>query len=205
MRRITEEPVKNFTTFRAPAPDAPPFEVIQDKEGVETGIRLKGTLTTFEKVNENGQTWMQTAYDDGVASYFAENNLSVPLDLMHQRDLMHLAGRVEVLRKTENGVELEAIVPKGVYFYNLIKTLLTNGILQGFSNYGYVTRGEVDDDEILHVEAFQLISASLVDVPADTGARFLQNVTRLEGFGEHLMEVTPSDKVTITALPLFMY
>ncbi|MCD7712854.1 MAG: hypothetical protein LUJ25_09190, partial [Firmicutes bacterium] len=81
----------------------------------------------------------------------------------------------------------------------------TNGILQGFSNYGYVTRGEVDDDEILHVEAFQLISASLVDVPADTGARFLQNVTRLEGFGDHLMEVTPSDKVTVTALPLFMY
>ena len=205
MRKITQEPVKNFTTFRAPAPEAPPFEVIQDKEGVETGIRLKGALTTFEKVNENGQTWTRTAYDDGIAGYFAENNLSVPLDLMHQRDLMHLAGRVEVLRKTGEGVELEAFVPKGVYFYNLIKTLLSNGILQGFSNYGYVTRGEVDDDEVLHVEAFQLVSASLVDVPADTGARFLQNVTRLEGFERNLTEVTPSDKVSITTLPLFMY
>ncbi|MCC8177448.1 MAG: hypothetical protein LIO91_13625, partial [Bacteroidales bacterium] len=107
---------------------------------------------------------------------------------------------LESLEKTEEGILIEAYVPRGVYYYNLIKTLLDNHILQGFSNYGYVTRGHITDD-VLHVEAFQLISASLVDVPADTAARFIRNGTTLKGF-----PASPEAwNSTNTQLPVFWY
>ncbi|MCD8097976.1 MAG: hypothetical protein LUE31_08080 [Lachnospiraceae bacterium] len=189
-------PVRNFTTLRTETPGGRAYTVRKNEAGEEVGFALSGLLTRFDSVNENGQQWQSTAYDEGLTNYFEKNDLFVPLDLQHERDIRSLAGRLESLEKTEEGILIEAYVPRGVYYYNLIKTLLDNYILQGFSNYGYVTRGHIADD-VLHVEAFQLISASLVDVPADTAARFIRNGTALKGF-------SPSQEMD-TGLPVFWY
>ena len=65
----------------------------------------------------------------------------------------------------------------------MIKVLLENGVLQGFSNYGYITDYYYDrtKDEII-VKDFQLISISLVDVPSDLSGKFVSNATNFEGF-----------------------
>lgn len=191
---ITQQlPVRNFTALRTKTPEGRPYSLRKNAEGEETGFTLSGLLTRFDSVNENDQRWQSTAYDEGLQHYFEKNNLFVPLDLQHERDIRSLAGRLESLEKTEEGILIEAYVPRGVYYYNLIKTLLDNHILQGFSNYGYVTRGHITDD-VLHVESFQLISASLVDVPADTAARFIRNGTALKGFPAPENENIPFDR-----------
>jgi len=191
---ITQQlPVRNFTALRTKTPEGRPYSLRKNAEGEEIGFTLSGLLTRFDRVNENDQQWQSTAYDEGLQHYFEKNNLFVPLDLQHERDIRSLAGRLESLEKTEEGILIEAYVPRGVYYYNLIKTLLDNHILQGFSNYGYVTRGHITDD-VLHVEGFQLISASLVDVPADTAARFIRNGTALKGFPAPENENIPFDR-----------
>ncbi len=174
-------PVRNFTALRTEAPEGRAYTLQKNEGGEEIGFTVSGLLTRFDSVNENEQRWSATSYDEGLQHYFEKNNLFVPLDLQHERDIRSLAGRLESLEKTEEGILIRAYIPRGVYYYNLIKTLLDNYILQGFSNYGYVTRGHITDD-VLHVESFQLISASLVDVPADTAARFIRNGTTLKGF-----------------------
>ena len=199
MKQLTYLPVTNFTALRYSEPEGSAFVVRRNDAGDEVGFTLSGLLTRFDSVNENEQQWSSTAYDEGLEQYFEKNNLFVPLDLQHQRDVRALAGRLESLEKTKEGVLIEAYVPKGVYYYNLIKTLLDNHILQGFSNYGYVTRGHIEDD-ILHVEGFQLISASLVDVPADTAAKFIRNGSRLKGFSASHPSEEPEEP-----LPLFLY
>lgn len=198
---ITQQlPVRNFTALRTETPKGRAYSIRKNPDGEEVGFTLSGLLTRFDSINENDQQWQSTAYDEGLQNYFEKNNLFVPLDLQHERDIRSLAGRLESLEKTEEGILIEAYVPRGVYYYNLIKTLLDNHILQGFSNYGYVTRGHITDD-VLHVEGFQLISASLVDVPADTAARFIQNGTTLKGFS-----VSPAAwESTYTELPVFWY
>jgi len=193
-------PIRNFTTLRTETPEGRSYVLRKNEAGEEVGFTLSGLLTRFDSVNENAQQWQSTAYDEGLTNYFEKNNLFVPLDLQHERDIRCLAGRLESLEKTEEGVLIHAYVPRGVYYYNLIKTLLDNHILQGFSNYGYVTRGHITD-EVLHVEAFQLISASLVDVPADTAARFIRNGTLLKGFPTF----SQAWDSTYTQLPVFWY
>jgi len=193
-------PIQNFTALRTETPQGRAYTLRKNEAGEEVGFTLSGLLTRFDSVNGNDQQWQSTSYDEGITNYFEKNNLFVPLDLQHERDIRSLAGRLELLEKTEEGILIQAFVPRGVYYYNLIKTLLDNHILQGFSNYGYVTRGHITDD-VLHVEAFQLISASLVDVPADTAARFIRNGTTLKGFS-----ISPEAwNSTNTQLPVFWY
>ena len=102
---------------------------------------------------------------------------------MHIRDAFHLAGVAKKFTKKDGGVQVVAFIPKGVYFYNLIKILLENGVLQGFSNYGYINDYDYDrvNNEII-VKDFQLISISLVDVPSDVSGKFVSNATNFEGF-----------------------
>ena len=80
-------------------------------------------------------------------------------------------------------MRLLVFIPKGVYYYGLIKTLIDNGVLQGFSNYGWISDwGYDEDNKVMIVRKFQLVSVSLVDVPSDVGAKLEGNATRFEGF-----------------------
>ena len=102
---------------------------------------------------------------------------------MHVRDAFHLLGVCTKFKKTSSGVEIVTFIPKGVYFYGLVKTLIDNGILQGFSNMGFITDYSYEEEQdIFIVKEFQLISISLVDVPADVSGKFATQNTIFEGF-----------------------
>lgn len=176
--------VANYAAFIPNEMDKRVYSIVTNEAGEEIGIEIKGLLTTFGQVNDNGYNFDRQSYDKVVNDYFEANELNIPVDLMHVRDnVTHLAGVLRKFTKRNGGVEITAFIPKGVYFYGLIKVLLDNGVLQGFSNYGWITKGDWNNDEIL-VSEFRLISASLVDLPADVGGKFVANATQFEGFNE---------------------
>lgn len=190
--------VSNYTSFIPMDNDKKVYKVILNDNGDELGFEVKGLLTTFNMLNENGMTFEKTSYDRAITDYFEANELNIPIDLMHNRnDVRHLAGVASKFVKKSNGIELTAFIPKGVYYYNLIKVLLDNGVLQGFSNLGALRDYEYNPDtEEVTVKDFFLISASLVDVPADVGGKFIENATQFDGFRKK--EIEESDKKGIT-------
>lgn len=203
--------IRNYTLLSKFEATGKKYEIVSNgKEGEEIGFRLKGLVTTFDIQNENGQVFKNYSYNKFVSEYFVEHSLNVPIDSMHRRDLSHIVGYAEKLEALENGIELTAFIPKGVYYYNLIKVLIDNGILQGFSNYGYARDYEFENDyETMIIKDFALISISLVDVPADVGAKFIQN-TIFKGFGgnpanQASPDVTRQEVVTNKIEDIFIY
>lgn len=182
--------VKNYAAIIPAENGERKYKVVNDGNGVEIGIEVKGMLTKFGETNVNGMLFDKSSYDKCVSEYFEKNDLNIPVDIQHVRDAQHLAGVARKFVKKQGGIEITAFIPKGVYFYNLIKVLLDNGVLQGFSNYGYLTDWDWEETvdangkrgETLTVKEFQLISASLVDVPADVNSKFVSNSTSFEGF-----------------------
>lgn len=189
--------VRNYAAFIPVEDDVRVYTILTDDAGLETGIEVKGMLTTFDVVNENRLNFDRKSYDDVVSNYFEANNLNIPLDLMHVRDdVRHLAGIVRKFTKKNGGVEITGFIPKGVYYYNLIKVMLDNGMLQGFSNLGWINDGEyIRETDSYTVKSFRLISASMVDIPADVGGKFISNATEFEGF--HNKEKDPTIKDNI--------
>lgn len=193
--------VRNYAAFIPNEHDKRVYSIITDTDGSEIGIEVKGLLTTFGQENANGQTFEKKSYDECINNYFEANELNIPIDLMHVRDMQHLAGVARKFVKKANGVEITAFIPKGVYFYGLIKTLLENGVLQGFSNYGCIMDWDWDNmANSLIVKEFFLISASLVDVPSDSGTKFISNATDFEGFKP---EIDESKKQFTNSLSIF--
>ncbi len=176
------------------------YKVITDANGSETGIEISGMLTKFGYCNENGLIFENESYDKYIAEYFEKNSLNIPIDVMHCRDVRNLAGIATVLTKTSEGVIITAFIPKGVYYYGLIKTLIDNGILQGFSNYGWIEKFNVTPDGALQIFEFKLVSASLVDIPADIHTGFVSNSTRFEGF-DHADHTRGNSE----ELPVYLY
>lgn len=182
--------VRNYASF-IPAIDGgnSPYKVVADSEGNEIGIEVKGLLTTFDLVNANGMTFNKDSYDKFVTNYFKSNDLNIPVDVMHQQDFHHLVGIAKSFVKTDANVEITAFVPSGIALYNDIKVKLDNGILQGFSNFGIVNDYDITENNELVIKDFALLSASLVSIPADTGAKFVSNATEFKGFGKQEPEV----------------
>lgn len=194
--------VRNYAAFIPFEDGRRVYKIITSDAGEELGFEVRGLLTTFDVVNQNGQRFEKKSYDKFVTDYFEANDLNIPIDLMHRRDAQHLAGVARKFVKKDGGIELTAFIPKGVYFYNLIKVLLDNGVLQGFSNYGWVRDWEYDrvSDELI-VKDFALLSASLVDIPADLGGKFIENSTEFSGFEKY--EENPNDETKSSSLAIF--
>lgn len=187
-------PVQNYASF-IPADDGQrKYKIITADDGSEKGIEVKGYLTKFGETNFNGFNFDKKSYDQCINEYFEKNDLNIPIDLMHSRDALHLAGICNKFQKKNDGVEITAFIPKGIYFYNLIKILIDNGILQGFSNYGFISDYDFDRaSDSLIVKSFQLISISLVDVPADTFGKFETQNTIFEGFKDEPLPETKNE------------
>lgn len=194
--------VRNYAAFIPSEDGRHVYKIINNEAGEEIGFEVRGLLTTFNVTNENHQKFERKSYDKFVTEYFEANELNIPIDIMHIRDAQHLAGVARKFIKKDGGIELTAFIPKGVYFYNLIKVLLDAGVLQGFSNYGYMTDWDYDrtTDEII-VKEFNLISASLVDIPSDVGGKFIENSTEFHGFDEYVKD----DKAKNNINPLSIY
>ena len=174
--------VKCYAGFVPAAEGEKRYRIVYDDNRNEIGIEVKGLLTKFSYRNENGLIFEKESYDKVVSEYFEKNALNIPVDTMHRRDIQNLAGIVKELRKTDEGIFIVVYIPKGVYYYGLIKTLIDNGILQGFSNFGWIEDYNITPDDDLQIFEFRLISASLVDIPADTNTEFVSNATHFEGF-----------------------
>lgn len=175
--------VKNYVSF-TPTENKKPYKVRMGDNGEELGIEIRGAVTQFDTVNENGFIFDKQSYDRCVAEYFEKNNFNIPVDVMHQMTFEHTIGRAEKFSKDEKGVTMLAFIPKGQQIYEEIKTKLDWGILQGFSNCGFITKGNFNDDGTVNVEDFQLLSVSLVSTPADITAKFIANKTDFIGFNK---------------------
>ena len=164
------------------------YEVVKNGAGEETGIRLRGRLTTFDMVNVNDMAFRLDSYDKFIDGYYRANGLNVPVCLQHDdTDVRNLCGIVEEMKKTDEGVDIVVNVPRGVYYYNLVKLLVDNGVLQGFSNCGAVMEAETNDEGALIIKDFALLHVALVTIPADTGAKLVRN-TIFNGFGKDKKE-----------------
>lgn len=161
------------------------YRVLTDDAGNELGIEVSGVLTTFGEVNENGYIFERGSYDRSVEKYFEANKLNVPLCLYHDdANPDTLCGIVTTLEKTDKGIEIVGrIKPNSAKLYKFIKAQLDDGILQGFSNAGFIADGVYDEATgAVRVKDFELIHAALVATPADTGATLRTVNTKFVGF-----------------------
>jgi HK97 family phage prohead protease len=135
------------------------------------GIVIKGYETKFGKVNENGERYEPGCLDEFVKSYFIENGLNMVVDVQHGCGIDDQVGRVVYLETNSVGFYFVVYIPRSVARYEQIKSLLTEGILQGFSKYGWTTDWdwvrEKDGTETFVVKQMSLLSVSLVTTPAN--------------------------------------
>ena len=106
-----------------------------------SGLILRGYETKFNgKPNENYEVYAPDALNAFVEEYFVKGGFNMPVDVEHEQGLMSLAGRVLVLEVNTVGYYFVVYVPKTYRYYQDVKHLLEEGILQGFSKYGYSTK-----------------------------------------------------------------
>ena len=181
---MEKQRINNFIRLTA-ADGGKRYRVLTDEAGNELGIEVAGVLTTFGEVNENGYIFESGSYDRSVEKYFEANKLNVPLCLYHDdANPDTLCGIVTTLEKTEKGIEIVGrIKPNSAKLYKFIKAQLDDGILQGFSNAGFIADGVYDETAgAVRVKDFELVHAALVATPADTGATLRTVNTKFVGF-----------------------
>lgn len=136
------------------------------------GLIIKGYETKFNVTNENGERYSPNCLDAFVKKYFIEHELNMVVDLMHGWDIDSQIGRVIYLEVNTVGFYFVAYIPRSVARYEQVKTLLREGILQGFSKMGWATDYEFrytknGDFDFVQINEFQLCSVSLVTMPAN--------------------------------------
>ena len=138
-----------------------------------SGIILKGYETKFNGMkNKNGEVYDPGCLDNFIENYFTKNKLNMPVDIQHRDDINHLCGRVLLLEVNSVGFYFVVYIPKTYKYYEQVKFLLSEGILQGFSKYGWATdyeyiykpNGEYDYTIIRQMEIF---TVSIVASPAN--------------------------------------
>lgn len=175
--------VKNFTTFKS-FDDGGKVRSVKNEAGEEIGFELSGTLTKFDYRNENDMTFKSGSYDRFVDDYFISHSLNVPVCIQHDEcDIRNICGYVKEMTKTSSGVEVVVFIPRSAYYYNLIKSYVNEGILQGFSNAGFAIAGWYSEKEGEVISEFALMHVSLVTTPADVNGIFRKN-TLFKGFGQ---------------------
>lgn len=160
------------------------IKIIKDDTGAELGFELAGTLTAFDVKNENGLIFSRGSYDNFVARYYEGRQYNIPVCLLHDdTDPRSLCGIVRTLEKNENEIKIVVYIPRSAYYYNLIKEQVRNGILQGFSNCGFLRSTEWNEDaDGIEVMDFDILHVALVATPADVYANFENTI--FKGFSQ---------------------
>lgn len=145
------------------------------------GLIIKGYETKFNQTNENGERYETGCLDNFVQSYFIDHNLNMVVDVQHSTDPDWQVGRVIWLETNTVGFYFVAYIPKALPRYEQIKTMLEEGILQGFSKCGWATDYEYrykenGDFDYMLVKEMSILSVSLVTSPA--------NAVTFESMGE---------------------
>lgn len=148
------------------------------------GLIIRGYEMEWGKVNENRELYTKDAFDKFIQDYFIERDFNLVVDIEHAgADPQWLAGRVIYAEINSRGMYYIVYVPRTYVHFEMVRNLLQEGILQGFSKMGYATKIDLDYDEngdwYEIISEFKLIAMSLVSTPAN-GMQFekLQEVKR---------------------------
>ena len=142
------------------------------------GLLIKGYEMKWNAVNENGEKYEPTAFDNFIEDYFVAKNLNMPVDINHEGfcNYKAICGRVLYIERNSVGFYFAIYVPRSFEDYDALKWRLEQGIIQGFSKEGYATEWEYNfkqdgtfDFEL--VKEMKLLSVSLVSTPAN-GVKF---------------------------------
>lgn len=137
------------------------------------GLIVRGYETKFAGgTNENGERYSKDCIDDFITRYFVGNGLNMPVDIQHIQDIDHLAGRVIYIESNATGFYFVAYIPKTFKNYAVLRDLLRNGIIQGFSKMGWATDYEYKYKkdgtfDYLLIKKMEIVAMSLVATPAN--------------------------------------
>ena len=163
--------------------DLPLSSITKRADDVEKldGLIIKGYEMKWGKTNENGERYAQGAFDDFIKDYYIKNGLNVVVDVQHDPRPEWLCGRLLYIETNTVGFYLVAYIPRTEQAFEAVKSKLQNGLLQGFSKYGFVDDGHYvfkDNGKVdyFQIDKVRLFAASLVSTPA--------NGVPFEGIGE---------------------
>ncbi len=166
---------------------------------------VSGYFKVWKNRNFNGERYTTDAYDEFINSYFEKNEFNVPINLLHQKDIFHLVGKVDNMIKDDIGIYLDVIISKHAIYFEKVVGMIEDKILQGFSDEGFATNWDEDEDGVLIRQAI-LERISLVDLPAEVDAKLeIENATKFKGFkhNDGLLEID-RDKEKINNRPDFL-
>lgn len=144
----------------------------EDTEKLD-GIIIRGYEMEWGKVNENFELYEKDAFDDFIQSYFVEKGFNLPVDIEHAgHNPEWLAGRIIYAEVNTRGFYYVAYIPRTYKNYDIVLNMLREGILQGFSKFGYATDWQwvYDEDGYFKheiIKKFKLIAMSVVSMPAN--------------------------------------
>ena len=151
------------------------------------GLIIRGYEMEWDKTNENYERYEKTAFDKFIKDYFIDRGFNLVVDIEHAGycDPRWLAGRVIYAEINSRGMYYIVYIPRTYVHFDMVRNLLQEGILQGFSKMGYATDWEdvwnKQTGEFLYelIKEFKLLAMSLVSAPAN-GMQFekLQEVKR---------------------------
>jgi hypothetical protein len=155
--------------------DQPASTITHNETDTEnlSGLIIYGYETKFGKPNFNGEVYDKGAISKFIQEYFVENKLNMPLTVQHSSDPLWLVGRVIYAEVTNTGFYFVGYVPKSHPQYELVKTYIEQGLLQGFSKEGWSTDIEwIDNKEEQYgghwlIKEVQITTMSLVSTPAN--------------------------------------
>ena len=163
--------------------DLPLSSITKRADDVEKldGLIIKGYEMKWGATNENGERYSQGAFDDFIKNYYIKNGLNVVVDVQHDPRPEWLCGRLLYIETNTVGFYLVAYIPRSEQAFEAVKSKLQNGLLQGFSKYGFVDDGHYvfkDNGKVdyFQIDKIRLFAASLVSTPA--------NGVPFEGVGE---------------------
>ena len=150
------------------------------------GLIIRGYEMEWDKTNENYERYAKDAFDKFIKDYFIDRGFNLVVDIEHAgNDPQWLAGRVIYAEINSRGMYYIVYIPRTYVHFEMVRNLLQEGILQGFSKMGYATDWEdvwnKQTGEFLYelIKEFKLLAMSLVSAPAN-GMQFekLQEVKR---------------------------
>ena len=151
------------------------------------GLIIRGYEMEWDKTNENYERYAKDAFDKFIKDYFIDRGFNLVVDIEHAGgfDPQWLAGRVIYAEINSRGMYYIVYIPRTYVHFDMVRNLLQEGILQGFSKMGYATDWEdvwnKQTGEFLYelIKEFKLLAMSLVSAPAN-GMQFekLQEVKR---------------------------
>ena len=137
------------------------------------GLIIRGYEMEWDKTNENYERYAKDAFDKFIQDYFIDRGFNLVVDIEHAGfDPQWLAGRVIYAEINSRGMYYIVYIPRTYVHFDMVRDLLQEGILQGFSKMGYATDWEYKwtqdgDFDYELIKEFKLLAMSLVSAPAN--------------------------------------